>query len=363
MVPTCFIEDLMTKACKFADSIKLATLLLSVLLPVACAGQSTEVADPAPRGPIRLNVVVTPASGSPVVGELQQSAFTVLDNGQPQPLSAFRAVTGKAEPVKVLMVIDAVNISFTRLSYERGQVEAFLKSHDGALAQPTRLAVVTDTTVETTPDFLTDGNALAKVFDDKQIGLRDIRRSSGFYGGEDRLDISLKAFRRLLGALSELPGRKAIVWISPGWPLLSGPAVQLTGKQENSIFQEVIALNTALRQANVTLYSVDPLGAGQGPLSTFYYENFLKGAKKPSDVLPGNLGLQVLAIQSGGLALSSSNDVRGLLQRCIDDTNAFYEMSFTPPPGDAQNEYHRIEVKVTEPHLIARTRQGYYTQP
>ena len=342
---------------------KFALSLFSFLLPVAAIAQTTEMADPAPHGPIHLNVVVTPASGNPVVGQLQGSAFTVLDNGQPQPIADFRAVTGKQEPVKILLVIDAVNINFTRLSYERSQVEAFLKSHDGVLAQPIRLAVVTDTSLETTPDFLTDGNALAKVFDDKQIGLRDIRRDSGFYGGEDRLDISLKAFRQLLATAAAIPGRKAIVWISPGWPLLSGPNVQLTSKQEDSIFQEVIAFSTIMRQANVTLYSVDPLGAGQGPLSTFYYQNFLKGAKKPSDVLPGNLGLQVLAIQSGGLALNSSNDVKSLLQRCIDDTNAFYELSFTPQPGDAPNQYHRIEVKVAEPHLIARTRQGYYTAP
>ena len=351
---------------------RIASLLLGCVLPGMAAAQTVDPttepaavhnADARPHGPIRLNIVVTPSGGSAAIPDLQQSAFTLLDNGQPQPLTAFRAVSGDADPVKILFVIDAVNISFTRLSYERNQLEAFLRSHDGALSQPTAIALVTDTTVEATPDYTTDGNALSKVVEDKVIGLRDLRRSSGFYGAEDRLDVSLRGFRNLLAKESTLPGRKAVVWISPGWPLLSGPAVQLTNKQWDGIFQEVVGLSTVLRQANVTLYSVDPLGAGENPLRTSYYEEFLKGAKKPSDVLPGNLGLQVLAVQSGGLALNSSNDVKGMLQRCADDTRAVYEISFDPPPNDAPNAYHKLEVKVAEPRLKARTRQGYYSQP
>ena len=124
-----------------------------------------------------------------------------------------------------------------------------------------------------------------------------------------------------------------------------------------------MAISTQLREAHVTLYSVDPLGASQGPLSTFYYQEFLKPVRKPSQVVLGDLGLQVLAVQSGGLALSSSNDIASLLQQCADDTKASYELSYTPPPSDAPNEFHAIQVKVAEPHLVARTRQGYYAQP
>ncbi len=313
---------------------------------------------------LHLDVVVTPnkSSGAPVA-ELTQSAFTVLDNGQPQPLTSFRAVIGNTEPVKMYLVIDDININFTRLAYERQQVDGFLKAHEGQLGQPTAVAVVTDTATEATPGFTTDGNLLAQTLDSKTIGLRDIHRSAGFYGAEDRLDLSVRALQRLISTAAAVPGRKAIVWISPGWPFLSGPNVQLTGKQTDSLFQQVMALSTQMRQANVTLYSVDPLGAGEGPGRTFYYQEFLKGVRKPSQVQIGDLGLQVLAEQSGGLALNSSNDVTSLLDRCAQDLKAFYEISYTPPPSDAPNEYHEVQVKVAEPHLVARTRAGYYAQP
>jgi len=45
------------------------------------------------------------------------------------------------------------------------------------------------------------------------------------------------------------------------------------------------------------------------------------------------------------------------------DTEAYYELSFDPPPGDRRDEYHHLEIQVAKPGLIARTRQGYYSQP
>ena len=352
---------------------KKTAVALSLLLASAVAvtpfaknlqAQTPEAGAPASTtGPLHLDVVVTPnsPSGAPVP-ELPQSVFTVLDNGKPQTIDSFRAVT-QGQPVKVVIVADAVNINFTRLAYERDQLNGFFKSNGGHLAEPTALAILTDTNMEVSPGFTTDGNALSQALLNNQTGLRELRRSSGFYGAEDRLGISLRGFEGLLSRLRAIPGRKVIVWVSPGWPLLSGPGVQLTGKQVNGIFQQIVDISTEMRAANVVLYSVDPLGATQGPASTFYYEEFLKGVRKPSQVYLGDLGLQVLAVQSGGLALSSSNNVTALVQRCVDDLKAYYEITYTPPPADAPNQYHEIQVKVAEPRLIARTRQGYYAQP
>ena len=171
----------------------------------------------------------------------------------------------------------------------------------------------------------------------------------------------LQRWGGLLRRAATLPGRKVIIWVSPGWPLLSGPEVQLTAKEESGIFNDVVSFSNQLRAANVTLYGVDPLGAEEGPGQTFYYEEFLGGVRKPSQALLGDLGLQVLAIQSGGRALSSSNDVKDLLNRCYADTAAFYELSYTPTDTSSSG-YHKVEVRVAEHHLTAHTQQGYYTK-
>ncbi len=89
----------------------------------------------------------------------------------------------------------------------------------------------------------------------------------------------------------------------------------------------------------------------------------MKGVSKPSQVDAGDLSLQVLATQSGGLALHSSNDVAGLLQTCLADTEAYYELSFKPLPAEHRDEYHHLEIRLARPGLTGRTREGYYAQP
>jgi len=160
------------------------------------------------------------------------------------------------------------------------------------------------------------------------------------------------------------PGRNIILCISPGWPILSGPRVELDEKKQQQAFGEIVSLSTQLLQARITLYGIDPLGsrdAGSSRIS--YWENFLKGVSKPSQVQLGNLALQVLASQSGGVVLTSSNDIAAMLRKCLSDTSAYYELSFNPPQGDRPHEYHQLEIHVAERGLTARTRQGYYSQP
>ena len=195
------------------------------------------------------------------------------------------------------------------------------------------------------------------------IGLRTIRRSAGIYGADDRLQLSLTALENLVRREATLPGRKILLWVSPGWPILSGPNIQLTNKQQNSIYASVMNLSNQLRAANITLYAINPLGAGESPERTFYYEQFVKGITKPSQAQLGNLSLQVLAEQSGGKVFSSSNDTAALLTHALDDGNAYYELAYTPPASERPGEYHHIEVKLADPGLSARTRDGYYTAP
>jgi VWFA-related protein len=315
----------------------------------------------APPSRIDLDVVVTPKSGPPVAG-LQQQDFTIFDNKSPQRIASFQARSGSQDPVHVILVIDAVNTAYQTIAYERGQIDKFLRANGGRLAQPMTLAFFTDKGTQIEQGLSTDGNGLSESFDHYDIGLRDIRRSSQ-YQANDRFQLSMTALREIVEQAAKLPGRKMILWVSPGWPILSGPRIDLDYKQQNQIFSTVVGLSTQLRQARITLYSVDPLGSNEGVARTLYYQDFLKGVSKPSQVNVGDLSLQVLAVQSGGQALASSNDVGSLLEKCMADTQAYYELSFVPAQADRRDEYHNLLVQVAKPGLTARTRTGYYAQP
>ena len=340
-----------------------AASFLVALGTLTATAQQVAPSAGASKGPIKLSVVVTAGTkGKPIAG-LTQNSFTVMDNGAPQPIRSFRALSGQTDPVKVLLVIDAVNLGYERVAYERQRLDKFFQANGGKLAQPTALAIFTDTGTQIQPGYTTDGNALSQLLDKQVIGLRDLRRSSGFYGAEERLTLSLKTLDQLLGKAASEPGRKFIVLITPGWPLLSGPEVQFTAKDQQRLFGEVVSFSNALRRADTTVYAVDPLGAGEGPGRTFYYQEFLKGITKPSQAVPGDLGAQVIAVQSGGLFLGSNNDIELLVEQAVDDASARYEITYDPPPADKANEYHHVEVRMGEPRMAARTLQGYYAQP
>jgi VWFA-related protein len=342
-------------------SIGARLVLLSVLSSAVLSAQQNIPPAGANSARINLDVVVTPKAGPPVAN-LEQQDFTVFDNKTLQHLTSFQARDGSHDPVHVIILIDAVNSTYQNIAWDRGEIGKFLRANGGHLSQPTALALFTDTGTQIQQGFSSDGNELAGALDQFAIGLRNIRRSSQ-WGASDRFQLSMTALGELITHEGPLPGRKMIFWVSPGWPLLSGPGVHLDGKQQNQLFSNIVGLSTQLRQSRITLYSIDPLGANEGVLRTFYYQDFLKGVSKPGQVSVGDLGLQVLATQTGGLALTSSNDIVSQLQKCYADTEAYYELSFDPPPADHRDEYHNLIVQVAKPGLTARTRTGYYAQP
>lgn len=336
-------------------------LLASFVSTAAASGQQNFPPATPVSNRIYLDVVVTPKSGVPVTG-LQRSDFTVLDNKVARPIASFQALGGPEAPVELLVLVDAVNTDYRTLGYEREQIDRFLRANGGHLEHPTSLAIFTDTDVKVLPDFSRDGNALSTSLDQATISLREIRSDDGFWAAHDRLQLSLNALQSMATSEAARPGRKIILWISPGWPLLSGPGVDLTSKQEDRLLAEITEISTSLRRGRITIYNVDPLGAEEGVGQLNYYQEFLKGVSKPNQVQLGDLGLQVLAIQSGGLSLNG-NDISSQLQRCVADTDAYYEVSFDPPPSEGTGEYHQVDVKVAQPRLIARTRTGYYSAP
>src|SRR5580704_7421234 len=136
---------------------------------------------------IALDVVVTDGSGNPVSG-LQQQDFTLLDNKQISNILSFDAVQGEAAtPVEVILLIDGINTSFTHVSYERLEIEKFLKRNDGKLARPTSVVVLSDSGAGISNVPTKDGNALLTQMNQNQSGLRTNGRSTGVYGADERV--------------------------------------------------------------------------------------------------------------------------------------------------------------------------------
>jgi VWFA-related protein len=325
------------------------------------AGQAQN-AGTAPEAPgtMTIHVLVSDNHGNAVEG-LQESDFALLDNKQPQKLVGFRADDAavlKSDPVQVVIAVDMINVDVVTVAREREEVGDYLKGNGGELPNPTSIAVIADSGVKAGPRSTQDGNVLLAAFKQTQSELRDVGRSAGFWGATERLQKSLEELGQLIQYEGQKPGRKLVLFVSPGWPLLIGAGDEADMKQRGWVFSNVEQLTNSLREANIVLYCIDPFDLGRR--NPFEYQGYLKGISAAKDATYPALGLQVLATHTGGQVLINGRDIAGSLKTAIRDASGGYDLTFAPIPGDRVNEYHALEVHVDKPNLKVRTTSGYY---
>lgn len=338
---------------------RLRTILL-LLLPCPLLAQQP----PSTPSTLQLDVTVNGRNGKPIPG-LTQSNFTVLDNGATQQILNFHAVQMPSTdpPVQVILLIDTVNAPFTTVSYERDQIAEFLRKSGPTLPYPLSFVFFanTNTQMQHIPSRSTD--ALLQELNSQVNGLRTIGRNTGIYGAAERAQLSLSTLSQLATYEQKIPGRKLLIWVSPGWAYLSGVRIYLTPRDQNQLFSAIVGLSDTLERARITLYSVDPLGVAGSGFRAHFYQEFLKGVKAPKDAQNANLALQVLAQHTGGKVLNLGNDIAGEIADCYNDASAFYVLTIPRLPADSAITFHSIQVNLPDTSLKARTLFGYYAQP
>jgi VWFA-related protein len=329
-------------------------------------------AKPGPAAPkprrMQLDVVVTDAWGKPVSG-LQPWDFKLLDNGQPSKILYFRAFDGegvKAQPpVEVILLFDALNLNVQQQGFVRNELTRFLVQKGGHLAHPTTLMVLGDNGVAVQPQPSLDGNALNALLKTVNPHITAFGPTMGIQGAIERFNRSVQQMRMIAENESHKPGRKLLIWISAGWPLLEIQNFIPAESNKKKYFEDIVELSTWLREARMVVYSAAPIdpsmgGAGRAPL---LYQDFVKPVPDARQAHSGNLGLRVLALQTGGQILGPSNDVAGQISQCIADADSFYQLTVAPPPTEHPDEYHSLKLSVVQPGLTVRTNTGYYDQP
>jgi VWFA-related protein len=348
----------------------LASLPLALLLSLPLAPVAQQPATPvvAAKQPIVLDILVT-KSGKPVPNLTQQD-FTALDNAQPSKVLVFHqhnladVPAGQVDAsTNLIIILDQVNTPYDKVTFARQGIQQFLKQNNGYLNHPVTLGFFTEKGLEMQTQPSIDGNALSAAIDKQEQGYR-ILGNGAQYGGAQRMTLSLNAIDTLIVNEKTRPGRKVILWVSPGWALLAGPQNVLTPGQQQQTLDTAIRLSTSLRQARITLYSIYPLGlAGVGTGAGEYYKSFLKPLTDPSKASLANLSLQVLVTQSGGRVLFGNDLILNYLNKAVTDLSAFYTLAINPAPSTQPNQFHTLDIKLSNPRLEALTRNGYYAQP
>lgn len=325
-----------------------------------------EIECPASDGDnIAITVAVTDKSGRPIAG-LEAADFKVFDNKQPQKILAFRAVDTAhppAVPLKVQFVIDAVNSDALLVAQERDGLSAFLRQNPGKLDDSTSIWILENSGLIRIAGPSQDGAALLTGLNGAPALLRVINRSAGTWGDVERTGQATKLIKEMISPDSGTPGRKLILFLSPGWPLL----FRYEADQPSLIFDDIVKISNGLRESCISLYTLDPSNVGRtfqpfssGISDSSAYQSFLKGVTKSRDAQYADLSLQVLSEHSGGQVIINGNDIKTGIDTALLDASTWYNLVFERAPGGRTTEYHAIHVTVDKPGARIRTTAGYY---
>ena len=389
---------------------------------------------------VHLDVSVLDRTRVPVRG-LTAADFTILEDGGPRPISAFVELLTKA-PAKAPERSSAVDKASADVQSNEiartPEGRLFVLILDDAMipADP-QMAATAKKIAETVIDRLSPGDQMAVVYTVNSRGAQNftgdraklLNAVSTFKPGyathllgwdnaiwdPDKIDPvtgkrgrwervadsddglrsgSLRTLEMVGESLAAAPQRrKAIIWVSTGMfvdPLASADVVMAApGKSmmmregNRSLAGRLPALFRRMRQANVTIYSVDP--GGLGGLES-YVQNRAAGvpaivtsnrnASLMDDwfdsinppramdlshkVASVNLDfLKTVAENTGGLAITDTNDLTGGIERIFSENDAYYLLGFTVPPSHRAGSLHRLEVKVKRQDVTVRARSGY----
>lgn len=191
------------------------------------------------------------------------------------------------------------------------------------------------------------------------------------------LATTLSALREFLDSLAGLPGRKALLHVSSGVPMIpgqelyeavdikfpdSGAFMEMTRHDASREFERLAA------QANAHRISFYTLDAGGLRPSVFggaeYRGSSTEGSRGRVDsALETNLQspLRYLADRTGGRAIVNRNEILPPLRQVGAELQSYYSLGYRDRhAGDGR--YHRIKVKVNHPRVRVRHRDGYRSQ-
>ncbi len=317
-----------------------------------------------------LDVVVTDKAGNVVTG-LTKDDFHVTELDQPQTILNFEAtdkhsvpptadINSTADldriapqaPVNILL-LDEFNTRFEDMAFARYSLKKILDKQPDHLTTPTMLIAVSLQNFTVLQDYTQNKAALINALDHHFVSYPWQVHQGGWIA--ERFAVAFATLTRVAEAVVGHPGHKNMIWIGRGFPaynFVNGP-VDTENRVNNAVQQCV----NELRDARVTLYTVDPAGlsvdpsAGYGPAAAF------------NDPFGGNYQFSKLAVATGGRTFYGRNDVDAEIGTGIRDGATFYSLSYRPDTGSVDpKKFRRIVVTLSRPDLKATTREGYYVQ-
>ena len=352
------------------------------------------------------NVVARDAKTGELVQGLQQSDFSVYENGKQQKIDTFDfesvdkatplneamvsglaagttgsgskgVVVAKPEDLRnhrlIVMFFDLTSMQPEDLDRSVQAAQDFLKKRMQA-ADLVALISLGDT-LKVDQDFTADKNALIN-----EVAVYNGTEGQGFAAGatansnqvEDttgytpdeseyndlNTDRELFALRAISKSLEKITEKKSLLYFSGG--------ISRDGIENQASLRS--AINAAVR-ANLAIYSVDTRGlqavlpVGDASTGSMRGAGAYNGGAITNNMNANSATQEVMATLStdtGGKAFFDSNDFAPAFARVEADTSAYYAIGFRSTNPLRDGRYRKLTVKINRPGVKLEYRPGYY---
>jgi len=176
-------------------------------------------------------------------------------------------------------------------------------------------------------------------------------------------------------AYSGVPGRKALIWITAGFPFTVNAAGRLVGTLPRGVRDSLTELMPiyerawqVLNDANMSVYTVDARGlvanTGMWQASTYTgwdrrsaHQRWMEEDLVFSDTVAT---LRSFAEMTGGKAYVNTNDLASSFRDAADDSSHYYLLGYYLDGRDVKPGWRNLNVRVRQDGFHTRARKGFF---
>ncbi|HYX53310.1 MAG TPA: VWA domain-containing protein [Candidatus Limnocylindrales bacterium] len=405
----------------------LVAVTISLLATVKLSGQSSP-ADSTPtfRTTTRLvsvDVVATDSKGHPVT-DLKQPDFTVKEEGnqeelrvfsfqQPAASSTVKASAQPEPPANVfgnlrrtritgplnVLLLDGINTRMNNQDFVKSQVLEFLKKVPAD--QPLAIYLLGQK-LQLLQDFTSDPEVLKKVIEqfkaphsplmDNAAGgiqrfwlegvplppnlkrqVLEFQQQTESAQMDQRVSLTVAAFRTLAHTLAGYPGRKNLIWVSEAFPITLIPTKIMfgeSGARATRFYNNpAVEIANLLADAHIAVYPVD----ARALVHTYAYDPSVRFDPRGNGVSPGqaasdlqdelqpvHAAMEQMAEDTGGRASYNRNDIDDAIRQDMNDGSTYYTLGYYPQKKNWDGKFRKISVQVNRRGVKLRYRLGYF---
>jgi VWFA-related protein len=335
-------------------------ILLGVLCVPVCA-QAPDTSSQSKQGgyvfhansrEVLTDVTVTDNKGDPVHG-LSRSDFHIFDNDKPEQLESFEehagipATTAASSaapnvfsndylihpPASInIILLDTPTIDIVDQMFLNQELMRFVQTLPANESLAIYERAVDGTIV--LQNFTSDHALLLTAI---HRAIPHLRQPGYWYASE------LGTLRQIAAFLSQLPGRKNVLWFTGGSNLLLKP--NPTDPALPAAYSALRDMYDELETERIALYPIDARG--------------LTVAINPV-MAPQQMLMADMAEATGGQAWYNNNGLAQIASRVLDTDSHFYTLTYRPDNLKANNKWHKVKIAVDGGPYHLSYRRGYF---